>query len=107
MPKGSWREFGDSSPNESKKELDIIQSNGDQPVRVKKTRGGKGGKTVTIVSGLGMNLAELKKLLKTLKIKCGTGGTVKENTIELQGDKVNEVIGLLIKQGYKPKQSGS
>ena len=107
MPKGSWREFGDSSPNQSKHELDIIQSKGDQPVRVKKTRGGKGGKTVTIVSGLGMNLTEVKKLLKTLKKKCGTGGTIKEDFIELQGDKVNEVIGLLIKQGYKPKQSGS
>ena len=49
---------------------------------------------------------KLKKLLKKLKVKCGTGGTVKKETIELQGDKVSEVIGYLIKEGYKPTQSG-
>tara|TARA_B100001250_G_scaffold338199_1_gene305223 strand:- start:427 stop:750 length:324 start_codon:yes stop_codon:yes gene_type:complete len=107
MPRGSWQEFGESSPNESKNKLDSFQSKFDLPVRVKKTRGGKAGKTVTIVSGLVMSLSESKKLLKKLKVKCGTGGTLKEDTLELQGDKVIEVIEHLIKEGYKPKQSGS
>ncbi len=106
MSKGSWREFEDSSPDETKQKLDNPKSKADRPVRVKKTRGGKGGKTVTIVSGLGLSLSELKKLLKKIKVKCGTGGTVKEDILEFQGDKVIAVIEHLIKEGYKPKQSG-
>ncbi len=106
MLKKSWREFGDYSPNENKQPLDNLQSKADCPVRVKKTRGGKGGKTVTIVSGLGLPSLELKKLLKLMKVKCGTGGTLKEDMIEIQGDKIDQTIDLLIKEGYKPKRSG-
>ncbi len=106
MPKGTWREFGDSSPKEIKQTINNTQSKVDHPVRVKKTRGGKGGKTVTIVSGLGISLVESRELLKKLKVKCGTGGTMKKDILELQGDKVREVIEYLLKQGYKPKQSG-
>ncbi len=106
MPKRSWREFGDYAPNDHKKPLDNLQSKADRPVRVKKMRGGKGGKTVTIVSGLGLPSLELKKLLKVMKVKCGTGGTLKEDTIEIQGDKIDQTIDLLIQEGYKPKRSG-
>ena len=53
-----------------------------------------------------MDESELRKLLKKLKIKCGTGGTVKEENIELQGDQIQNSIELLIKEGFRPKQSG-
>ena len=106
MPKGTWREFGDPSPNEGNQNLLNIQSKADKSVRVKKTRGGKAGKTVTIIQGLQLDAIESKQLLKILKAKCGPGGTIKGEILELQGDKVQEILSLLTKEGYKPKQSG-
>ena len=107
MPKGSWREFDDSfsivedeaASNHSKLKLD-------SELRVQRTRGGKGGKTVTVITGLEISTAEARKLLKRLKVHCGTGGTMKEEYLELQGDQVNSVIEFLNKDGYKPKKSG-
>ncbi len=106
MPKGTWREFGDPSSNEGNQKLLNIKSKAQRSVRVKTTRGGKGGKTVTMITGLEISLDDLKKLLKSLKAQCGTGGTIKADTLELQGDKVKEVLQLLVNEGYNPKQSG-
>ncbi len=105
MSKGSWREFDDSSRSKPAKPI-VIKENSERHVLVHKTRGGKRGKTVTVIRGLELDPLAAKALLKSLKSQCGVGGTVKEGLIELQGDKVNEVIGLLMKEGYKPKQSG-
>ena len=106
MPKKNWREFGDPSPYEGNQKLFNIQSKADQSVRVKKTRGGKGGKTVTVIHGLELDDPDSKKLLKSLKVKCGTGGTIKDGILELQGDKVKEALVFLAESGYNPKQSG-
>jgi len=105
MPKGSWREFDDpsiSKPNRVKSIIEKAELN----VRVQRTRGGKGGKTVTVISGLELNDGEAKSLLKILKARCGTGGTLKGDSLELQGDQIVDTLELLRKEGYRPKKSG-
>lgn len=67
---------------------------------------GRGGKTVTIVRGLILSPDDLKALAKQLKQACGTGGTVKEETIEIQGDHRVKVVETLRLIGYKTKMVG-
>ena len=105
MPKGSWREFNHpptSNPNRSPLNADKAELN----VRVQKTRGGKGGKTVTVITGLQLGQDQARTLLKKLKATCGTGGTIKLDSLELQGDQVSAVIQFLKSEGYSPKKSG-
>lgn len=64
-------------------------------------RQGRGGKTVTIIERLCLSDDDLKDLCKSMKQKCGTGGTVKEHRIELQGDFRNQVRPWLAAKGYK------
>ncbi len=83
----------------------------DLPVRqqtayVKRDRKGRGGKTVTVIYGLHHTPARLKELLKTLQSACGSGGTVKEAEIELQGDHRERVAEKLQELGYKVKLAG-
>ena len=106
MPKGSWKEFDDPlATNGSDSNLESSFKS-DREVLVKRTRAGKGGKTVTVIADLNVEKSQAKKLLKTLKRSCGSGGTIKEDIIELQGDQVKVVLEILRKQGYRPKQSG-
>jgi translation initiation factor 1 len=73
---------------------------------VQTTRKGKGGKTVTVISGFQSSAETLAKLLKQLKAQCGTGGTVKDDTIEIQGDHRQKLVQLLMQLGYPTKVSG-
>ena len=73
---------------------------GDGIVRVSRETSGRGGKTVTVVRGLALDDAALAALGKRLKAACGTGGTVKEGVIELQGDHREAVIALLAGEGF-------
>ncbi|ABX08113.1 translation initiation factor [Prochlorococcus marinus] len=108
MPKGSWREFEDTAVKQTLQSSFQIESKSQLPVRVQKTRVGKGGKTVTVISGLTTrDNDQAKKLLKLLKSRCGTGGTIKGDLFELQGDQVSVVLELLKEEGYHPKKSGS
>ena len=67
----------------------------------------RGGKTVTVVTGfLGIGLPEKEKLAKDMQRACGTGGTVKEGRIEIQGDKRTEVACILTKAGFRPVFAG-
>ncbi len=66
----------------------------------------KAGKIVTIVKGFVGNQADLSVLEKTLKKKCGVGGTVKDNEIIIQGNMRDKVIALLIQDGHIAKPSG-
>ncbi len=77
-----------------------------QVVRVQRTKAGKGGKLVTLIKGLAAPEAELKQLLKQLKAVAGTGGTLKEGVIELQGDQIAVALAALERAGYRPKQAG-
>ncbi len=106
MSKGSWLEFEDPSLQRITPTRIDAQDKTDRQVRVKRIRAGKKGKTITVITGLELSDSEFKKLLKSLKAKCGTGGTFKENYLELQGDKVMIVLELLEKEGYHPKHSG-
>ena len=69
MPKGIWREFENPAQNSIEKKSSIPKSTGDRVVRVQRTKGGRGGKTVTIITGLALNDVELRQFLKKLKIK--------------------------------------
>ena len=82
------------------------QPAGDGVVRVSRETKGRAGKGVTLVKGLPLAMAELTVLGKQLKAACGSGGTVKDGVIEVQGDHVERVIAALVAQGYVVKRSG-
>ena len=79
---------------------------GDGTVRVRLETKGRKGKGVTVVWGVPVDDDGLVKLGKQLKAACGTGGTVKDGQIEVQGDHVTQVMEALRKQGYQVKRSG-
>jgi translation initiation factor 1 len=79
---------------------------GDGIVRVGRQTKGRKGKGVTVITGVPLVGDQLKKLATHLKQKCGCGGTVKDGTIEIQGDKRDTVIELLKSKGYAAKRSG-
>ncbi len=62
---------------------------------------GRGGKTVSLVKNLVLSEADMKTLAKTLKRACGTGGTIKNNVIEIQGEHRQKIAGVLRNLGYK------
>jgi translation initiation factor 1 len=73
---------------------------------VRLDRKGRGGKSVTIIEGLQLSGEDSEKLLKQLKAKLGAGGTVKNGTLEIQGDHCDAVMAGLSRIGYMPKRSG-
>lgn len=79
---------------------------GDGNVRVRRETKGRAGKTVTTLSGLALNGDQLKELLSDLKRICGAGGAVKDGVIEIQGDRCDQVMDHLAKQGVKAKRAG-
>ena len=79
---------------------------GDGIVRVSRETKGRGGKAVTVVKGVLLDLAALADLGKQLKAACGTGGTVKDGVIEVQGDHCERVMQLLKAQGHTVKSAG-
>lgn len=78
----------------------------DARVRVHRQTKGRRGKGVSVITGLPLDLDGLKALAKTLKQACGTGGTVRDRTIEIQGDNRDLIVELLKKQGYDAKKAG-
>ena len=78
----------------------------DGVVRVSREAKGRGGKVVTVIRGLGLAEAALTVFGKQLKTACGTGGTVKDGTIELQGDHCERAIAALQGQGFVVKRAG-
>jgi len=79
---------------------------GDGIVRVGRETKGRKGKGMTIITGIPLHPEGLKNLAKQLKQKCGTGGTVKARTIEIQGDHRDLLIAELQSMGYIVKKSG-
>jgi translation initiation factor 1 len=78
-----------------------------QNLIAKLERKGRAGKTVSIVEGFVGNDEDLKDLAKFIKNKCGTGGSVKDGEIIIQGDFRQKIVDSLKKEGYKIKKSGS
>ncbi len=67
---------------------------------------GRGGKGVTLIKGLALSEGELSTLAKKIKQTCGTGGTVKDGVIEIQGEHREKIADTLRKLGYKVKVAG-
>ena len=107
MRKGGWQEFSNADSLQRPTGPSAgVTPKGEQVVRVQPTRGGKGGKTVTMIRGLELDPDGLKALLKKLKTRIGSGGTAKDGVIELQGDQVELSLEYLKEEGYKPKRAG-
>jgi translation initiation factor 1 len=79
---------------------------GDGVVRVRRETGGRGGKTVTTVRGVAGAQSALEDLAGELKRLCGTGGTVKDGIIEIQGDHRDKIVAALTQRGYAVKLAG-
>ena len=68
---------------------------------------GRGGKTVTVAANfIGIGLPEKERLAKEIQKACGTGGTVKDGRIEIQGDKREEIARILAAAGFRPVFAG-
>jgi translation initiation factor 1 len=79
---------------------------GDGIVRVRRETQGRGGKTVTSISGMGLSEDKLRELASDLKRRCGTGGSVKDWVIEIQGDHRATIVAELEKRGFQVKLAG-
>ena len=96
-------------PRKEKSAEKALQANvrpAQQKVTVRLDRKARGGKSVTVIEGLQMLQKEREELLKQLKARLGTGGTVKDTFLEIQGDHRDALMAALEKIGYRPKRSG-
>jgi len=78
----------------------------DGTVRVGRETKGRKGSGVTVITGIPSHPEGLEKLAKQFKQQCGTGGTVKNGVIEIQGDHRDLLVAELQKLGYTAKRSG-
>jgi translation initiation factor 1 len=81
-------------------------SRGDGIVRIRRETKGRGGKTVTTISGIPLPDDALRELAGELKRACGTGGSAKDGVIEIQGDHRDAIAGALRGRGYTVKLAG-
>ena len=77
-----------------------------QTVYLHRESSGRGGKAVTLVKNLMLSSDDLKSLAKKLKQECGTGGTIKDGLIEIQGEQREKIAEILRKLGFKVKIAG-
>ena len=99
-------DFGRISPKASESSSKSAQPSGDGIVRIRRETKGRKGKGVTTVSGLLLEDKELKALAKELKKICGTGGSVKDRVIEIQGDNRDKIKQFLESKDYTVKLAG-
>lgn len=85
------------------KELERKKITGTGDVKLRRETKGRGGKSVTVISGLPLNQDQLKELLTELKRRCGTGGTIKDGTLEIQGEHIDILREQLKQKGYRVK----
>ena len=95
-----YREFGTADPL-ARAVPDVPP--GQQNLRVEVSRKGRGGKTVTVITGFSHSPDALANLARQLKAHCGTGGTVKDDSIEIQGDHREKLVAVLGTKGYRVK----
>ena len=101
MGKKNWIEF-DNQENIYKEKPKEENFQKISKINISKQKKGKKGKTITLIKGLSIrNETEVKELLKKMKVFCGTGGTVIDKDIQLQGDMVNKSIEFLRKEGFQ------
>ena len=100
MGKKNWIEF-DNQEKKSEEPAKVDTVNKKLKINISKQKKGKKGKTVTLIRGLGAeDEILLKELLKKIKVFCGTGGTLIDRNIQLQGDMVSKSIEFLRKEGF-------
>ena len=121
-PTGSGEEFGhnpfaalsseglpaETSPADSQPRTEAKPARKNRGrVDIIRQKAGRGGKTVTVVEGfVGIGLPEKQQLAKAMQKACGTGGTVKNGQIEIQGDKRAEVARILSQANFRPVYAG-
>ena len=100
MGKRNWIEFDNQEKkSEEKTEVDTFKK--ESKINISKQKKGKKGKTITLIRNLGTeDEILLKELLKKIKVFCGTGGTLIDSNIQLQGDMVAKSIEFLRKEGF-------
>jgi translation initiation factor 1 len=79
---------------------------GDGTVRIRRESKGRGGKTVTVITGVPGDDPALQALAGALKRRCGTGGTAKEGVIEIQGDHCDFLVDEMTRRGFTVKRAG-
>ena len=94
---------GDMRQGSGKKSA-YVKSSG--PAKMRLETKGRGGKAVTVVRGVTLDAAAVAALGKRLRTACGSGGTVKDGTIEVQGDHCERVMDALRKEGWVVKRAG-
>ena len=100
MGKKNWIEF-DNQEKKSEEKAKLDNFNKRSKINISKQKKGNKGKTITVISGLGTQDENLlKELLKKIKVFCGTGGTLIDSNIQLQGDMVSKSIEFLRKEGF-------
>ena len=100
MGKKNWIEF-DNQEKKSELIAKVETFNKTSRIVISKQKKGKKGKTITLIGGLGTeDEILLKELLKKIKVFCGTGGTLIDSNIQLQGDMVSKSIEFLRKEGF-------
>ena len=100
MGKKNWIEF-DNQEKKSEESANLDTLNIRSKINISKQKKGKKGKTITLIKGLGTEDKNLlKELLKKIKVFCGTGGTLIDSNIQLQGDMVSKSIEFLRKEGF-------
>lgn len=104
LPKGSAT-VTQPAPNSTATAAQPARNRG--RVDILREKAGRGGKTVTVAAGfVGIGLPEKEQLAKKMQRACGSGGTVKDGRIEIQGDKRDEVARILTEAGFRPVFAG-
>lgn len=110
MPNNSRTVWSSSDGDQRKKEQPTSHARSlppqQQTAYLHRESGGRGGKVVSVVKNLVLTEEDLKILAKKLKQECGSGGTVKDGTIEIQGEHRQRMAEVLQKLGYKTKIAG-
>src|SRR6202142_2373694 len=96
LPTGSGQRLEAKPARKNRGRVDIIRQ-----------KAGRGGKTVTVIKGfVGIGLPEKEQLAKAMQKACGTGGTVKNGQIEIQGDQRAEIARILTEANFRPVFAG-
>jgi translation initiation factor 1 len=104
-----WKQSAPGSklpPKKQKKQKKAATPKNDGIVRVGRETKGRKGAGVTVIIGIPSHPEGLKQIAKALKQKCGTGGTVKNGVIEIQGDHRDLLVEELSARGYTVKRAG-